>query len=336
MSKKVLVPIDIIPNSAAIDANSHSIIPSSSSLDLLSFAFRKQWQATAFCFGQTTKEINKKLQKAGAGEIICVEDPQTAQNRSKILIQFIQETKPNLILANSSPFYLELLPRVAARLNIPFISDVLRISLEAENDNKWVVERFLYAGKCMAKVTIPDSCPGPIFLFRPHQITKHQELNKTQAQVRKLSSTNGVSNYQCKISQHSKKKRPDLTEASIIVSGGRGLKGPENFKMLEELADVLGDGTAVGASRAVTDAGWQPHSMQVGQTGKTVSPQLYIACGISGAIQHLAGMSSSRIIVAINNDPSAPLFQKCHYGLVGDVFKIIPCLINELKKQKTS
>ena len=323
---KVLISVDFLNKRAK-----------ASSLDLLSFAFQQKWRVCALCLGADEEDL-KTVQETGAQEIFF--HPKSSLNPqilTPFISNFIKEQSPNLILASSSQYNLELFPRVAFRLKLPFLSDGLHIQQQEDN---WLIEKSLYAGKCQAYSCLnssPDT--SPIILMRPHQLGQHKtNISNKDNSITKLTwNITENSNYKLvQKPQTQKNKRPDLTEAQIIVSGGRGMQGPENFKLLEDLADSLGIHVAIGASRAVTDAGWVPHSMQVGQTGKTVSPQLYIACGISGAIQHLAGMSRSRIIVAINKDPSAPLFQKSHYGLVGDLFEIIPCLIKELKQQKTS
>ena len=308
--------------------------PKPSSLDLISFVHQQGWTVHALCLG-TNKESLEKIKKAGAQKIFLhSQKPSNPQVLIPFLYDFVKEQKPTLVLASSSQHNLELFPRLAMRLKSPFLSDCLSVK---QKEKTWLIEKSLYAGKCTALCTL-DSSPDktPIILMRPHQVQQKTTSPKPDSSVTELTwNFTEKDNYTRTQRKHiQKNKRPDLTEAQIIVSGGRGMKGPEHFKLLEDLADVLSPQTAVGASRAVTDAGWCPHTMQVGQTGKTVSPQLYIACGISGAIQHLAGMSSSRIIVAINKDPQAPLFQKCHYGIVGNLFDIIPLLIKELKTEK--
>ena len=317
---KVLIPVEFSNKQAK-----------KSSLDLLSFAFHQKWKVTALCL-PANKDCLEKVKKAGVQEVFFssknIFHPQLL---TCLLSDFIAQQEPNLILASSSQYNMELFPRVAARLSLPFLSDCLSVKY---TDTKWLIEKSLYAGKCQAHYSF-DSHPPPLILMRSHQVGQHKTNLNNDCSVQELNwNVQENNDYQLtRQVQKQQYKRPDLTEAQIIVSGGRGMQKPENFKLLEELANLLGPETAIGASRAVTDAGWCPHSMQVGQTGKTVSPRLYIACGISGAIQHLAGMNHSQTIVAINKDPSAPLLQKCHYGLIGDLFEIIPHLIKELKKE---
>jgi electron transfer flavoprotein alpha subunit len=211
------------------------------------------------------------------------------------------------------------------RLNAGLANDCTALTVE---NGKITATKPLYAGKTLAKVVV-NSRPM-IFSLRPKQFAAGEPDASANAEIVKKEVTLG--NLRAIVKDVVKRAgaKMDLTEADIIVSGGRGMKGPENFKLIEDLADLLGG--VVGASRSAVDSGWRPHSDQVGQTGKTVSPTLYIACGISGAIQHLAGMSSSKYIVAINKDPDAPIFQVANYGIVGDLFQVVPALTNELKK----
>ena len=226
-----------------------------------------------------------------------------------------------LIFANTA-MGKDLAPRVAAGLNAAIISDVT--SLEVEG-GELIAVRPVFAGKALQKVK--SAAVVKVFTLRPNVFPLVDSPVETVFETVTLSGSD-LSTIVSEIKKSEGKL--DVAEANIIVSGGRGLKESGNFHMVEELAEVLG--AAVGASRAVVDAGWRPHGEQVGQTGKTVTPSLYIACGISGAIQHLAGMASSKYIVAINKDKDAPIFTIADYGIVGDVFEVLPALKDELKK----
>ena len=242
---------------------------------------------------------------------------------SQAITGFIKETNADVIIFGNTSMGKDLSPRVAAKSDAGIAMD--SIALEVVDGNI-IATRPVYAGKALIDVKIKS--PIKIFTIRPN-VFNAGEPSTNEAKV--IEKTIDNPNLSDKVVEMKKAEgKLDVAEASIIVSGGRGMKEAENFKMLEELADILG--AAVGASRAVVDAGWRPHSEQVGQTGKTVSPNLYIAVGISGAIQHLAGMRSSKYIVAINKDPDAPIFQVADYGITGDLFEVVPALIEELKK----
>jgi electron transfer flavoprotein alpha subunit len=218
-------------------------------------------------------------------------------------------------------------PRIAARLEAPLAADVIEISAK----DGIVVKRPVYSGKAVCTVKITQM---PCVISTRPNVFAAKDGNG-EAPVEKVdvkTVEDGRGRSRTVEVKHPDKERPDVAEAPIIVSGGRGMKGPENFHLIEELADALG--AAVGASRAVVDAGWRPHAEQVGQTGKTVSPSLYVAVGISGAIQHLAGMRTSKTIVAINKDKDAPIFKVADYGIVGDAFEIVPKLTQAIKQLK--
>jgi len=222
----------------------------------------------------------------------------------------------------------DLAPRVTARLGIGLLSDVTAFTLDGGVP---VFTRPIYAGKAFATLTPKAGKPFGVTL-RPNVFPVQEKAGAGQVVPLDHGVTPGDVKAVVKEILTAEGGLLDVAEANIIVSGGRGMKGPENFKILEELAQALGG--AVGASRAAVDSGWIDHSHQVGQTGKVVSPTLYIACGISGAIQHLAGMSSSKVIVAINKDPEAPIFKVASYGIVGDLFEVVPLLTQAVKELK--
>jgi electron transfer flavoprotein alpha subunit len=233
-----------------------------------------------------------------------------------------------VVLGSHTPTGRDLMPKIAAQLGVGLASDCTQLAF---NGGKIQVRRPIYSGKATAEVEFLGAGPQMATLRANALGVPKADTSKTATVVTESVDLGGLLTKVTDVVTGAS-GRPDVTEAAIVVSGGRSLKNAENFKLLEEMADVLG--AAVGASRAAVDAGYRPHRDQVGQTGKVVSPALYIACGISGAIQHLAGMRTSKTIVAINQDPEAPIYQVADYGVVGDLFAIVPLLKDEFKKLK--
>ncbi len=243
---------------------------------------------------------------------------------TKLVVQHVQENSADVLLFANTALGKDLAPRVAANLDCGIAMDCVALDIEGDI----TATRPVYAGKALIDVKLNSEIK--IFTLRPNVFNAGEPTGDSASVEVKEVSNPDLSTKVVEIKKSEGKL--DVAEADIIVSGGRGLKGTENFKMIEELAEVLG--AAVGASRAVVDAGWRPHGEQVGQTGKTVTPTLYVAVGISGAIQHLAGMRSSKYIVAINKDKDAPIFSIADYGIAGDAFEVVPKLIEEIKKLK--
>ena len=287
---------------------------------------------TAILLGSNMKGKAAELGKYGADKVIVADDDRlatyTTDAYASVIAQLAQSGEPAIILLGASVQGKDLSGRLAARLGVGMVQDCVAFSLENGN---LVAKRPIYAGKAYATVTFKNSVPQ-IATARPNVLELNEPDGSKSAEVVDAEFSLDDSQLKTKVVEIIQEEgaKVDLTEAERIVSGGRGMKGPENYTILEELADII-DAT-VGASRSAVDSGWRPHSDQVGQTGKVVSPNLYIACGISGAIQHLAGMSTSKYIVAINKDPEAPIFQKADYGIVGDLFEVVPALSEEIKK----
>ncbi|TLY27244.1 MAG: electron transfer flavoprotein subunit alpha/FixB family protein [Ignavibacteria bacterium] len=268
--------------------------------------------------GHDVAGIAQSLGGFGAQRVITVQDARlrlySTRAYAKIVAEVAKREAAGVILFPASQMGKDLSPRVAGKLEAGIAADCIAIKVD---NGEIVATRPVYAGKALIDVRVTSTTK--IFTLRPNVFTA-TPTNGAAVSAETFTVELQDADFDARVTQVKiAEGRPDVTEASIIVSG-----------VIEKLADVLG--AAVGASRAVVDAGWRPHDEQVGQTGKTVSPTLYIACGISGAVQHLAGMSSSKYIVAINKDKDAPIFQVADYGVVGDVFEILPALTNELKR----
>ena len=250
----------------------------------------------------------------------------SSSSYKSIITEYAKESGSTYLVFSNTSLGKELAPLVAARLDSGIAMDCIHFEVV---NNEVIATRPIYAGKALLDIKVKSEIK--ILTIRPN-IFKPAKVESSEISIEAKEIVNP--DLKTRVIESKKAEgKLDVAEADIIVSGGRGLKGPENFYLVENLAEELG--AAVGASRAAVDAGWRPHSEQVGQTGKTVSPSLYIACGISGAIQHLAGMSTSKYIVAINKDKDAPIFSVADYGIAGDLFEILPALTKEIKNLKS-
>lgn len=288
-------------------------------------------EVAAVLLGSGVEGLANELAGMGAAKVYVADDSKL-ENYSpgayaRIVVDLAKANEPSVLLFGNSAVGKDLAPTVAAKLGVGMCSDCTGI--EVGDGNKLVFTRPIYAGKAITTVTCTDN--PQMATIRPNVLAPGEVDAGASANVENVSVALDDADLRSIVREVIKSAggKVELTEADVIVSGGRGMKGPENYPMLEELAEVLG--AAVGASRAAVDAGWRDHHDQVGQTGKVVNPSLYIACGISGAIQHLAGMKTSKVIVAINKDADAPIFKIANYGIVGDLFKVVPVLTEEFK-----
>jgi electron transfer flavoprotein alpha subunit len=286
-------------------------------------------EVCAVLCGSGIEGIAGQLGKYGVERVYVADspalEPYTTDAHAVAVAKIVMEKEPAILLLGASTQGKDLSGRLVGKLATGLATDCTDVKIA---DGKLVAVRPLYAGKCFGEVVI-DAFPQMATL-RPNVFPAVEKAGA--GAVETFDPALDVGQLKTKVLEVQKDAagKVDLTEANIIVTGGRGMKGPEGYAILEELAALLG--ATVGASRAAVDAGWRPQPDQVGQTGKVVSPNLYIACGVSGAIQHLAGMSSSKVIVAINKDAEAPIFAKADYGIVDDLFKVVPALTQECKK----
>jgi electron transfer flavoprotein alpha subunit len=287
---------------------------------------------SAVLIGNNMESAAQTLISYGADNIYLVDDPSVAlfndESYADIFVQLIKKYKPEIVLMGATTYGRSLAPRVASRLNTGLTADCTGLEIDLEK-RLLMQTRPAFGGNLMATIICPNHRPQ-MSTVRP-KVMKPLDQDTSRKGVIISPEITIIKDTKVKVLDvvNTLTETVNLTEADIIVSGGRGMGDPKNFALVEELARVLGG--AVGASRATVDSGWIDYSHQVGQTGKTVAPKIYIACGISGAIQHLAGMSSSDIIIAINKNPDAPIFKVATYGIVGDVLEVLPALISEFK-----
>jgi len=282
---------------------------------------------TVVVLGSGVAPLAEELGKYGADRVLVADNDAladyTTDAYTNVVGTLIQQESPAVVIIGATAQGKDLAVRLSARLDAPLAMDCVSASVD---DGQLTVTRPMYGGKILADVQM-DGDPK-IVAIRPNAMT----ISEAEADGTVESVDVDPGEVKIKVLEKTLETgKVELTEADIIVSGGRGMGGSD-YSIIETLAELLG--AAVGASRSAVDEGWRPHSDQVGQTGKVVSPNLYIACGISGAIQHLAGMGTSKVIVAINKDPEAPIFAKADYGIVDDLFEVVPCITEEVKRIK--
>lgn len=292
----------------------------------------------AFLVGDNVEPLVKELIRYGADKVYVAENPllknYTTDAYAKVITDAIHEYKPEIVLYGATHIGRDLAPRIAARVNTGLTADCTGLAIDPV-DKKIMQTRPAFGGNLMATIICPDHRPQ-MSTVRPGVMQKLPPDDTRTGEVIRVNVKLEPSDIRTKIIEivKSTKEIVSLTDAKVVVSGGRGLGTPDGFKLIEKLAKVMGG--VVGASRAAVDAGWIDHSHQVGQTGTTVKPKIYVACGISGAIQHLAGMQTSDTIIAINKNPRAPIFEVADYGLVGDLYDIVPLLIEEFQAAKNA